>query len=50
MYMAFPRACALAETTWSPAERKDYEDFLNRWRVHAGRLEVLGVNYRSLDG
>jgi len=48
MYMAFPRACAMAETTWSPAARKDYEDFLARWHVHARRLEILGVNYRTV--
>ncbi len=48
MYMAFPRACAMAETTWSPAERKDWEDFLARWRTHARRLDVLGVRYRPV--
>ncbi|MHC4512137.1 MAG: beta-N-acetylhexosaminidase [Planctomycetota bacterium] len=48
MYMAFPRTCAMAETTWSPAAGKDYEDFLARWRIHARRLDVLGVNYRTV--
>ncbi len=43
-YMAFPRACALAEVAWTPAERKDYDDFLNRLATHLERLQALGVN------
>ena len=47
-YMAFPRLCALAEVTWSPAARKDYADFNARLRTHLARLDVIGVNYRPL--
>lgn len=45
-YMAFPRACALAEVAWSPAASRDWEDFRARLDVHLGRLDVLGVGYR----
>ena len=48
-YMYFPRACALAEVAWSPRERS-WEDFEQRLRLHTGRLDALGVNYRPLDG
>ena len=41
---------ALAEITWSPAELKDYPDFLRRLDWHLSRLDALGVNYRPLDG
>ena len=29
-YFAFPRAAALAEVVWTPAERKDFADFERR--------------------
>src|SRR5690606_8012740 len=29
-YMIYPRAAALAEVVWSPAEEKDYDNFLDR--------------------
>lgn len=48
-YMLFPRMFALAEITWSPAELKDYPDFLRRLDWHLSRLDALGVNYRPLD-
>jgi hexosaminidase len=43
-YMAFPRACALAEVLWLPREQKCYRDFLARLPVHRQRLTALGVN------
>lgn len=49
MYMAFPRACALAEVLWSPKERRNYRDFQARWQQHAHRLDHLGVNYRAVS-
>jgi hexosaminidase len=48
-YMAFPRACALAEVAWSPTSRKDYADFWQRLSSHAAILSRLGVNFRPLD-
>jgi hexosaminidase len=49
-YMAFPRACALAEVAWSPAEERDLSDFISRLRVQLRRLDSLGVGYRPLAG
>lgn len=48
-YMVFPRALALAEVLWSPADRRDLADFLARLEPHLRRLEVLGVGYRVPD-
>jgi len=44
-YMTYPRACALAEVVWTPAERKSYPHFLNRLREHSKRLEIMNVNF-----
>jgi len=44
-YMTYPRACALAETIWTPVNRKSYSQFLNRLREHSKRLELLNVNF-----
>ena len=44
-YMLYPRACALAETAWSPANKKSYAQFLNRMREHGNRLQMLNVNF-----
>ncbi|HEY6208162.1 MAG TPA: family 20 glycosylhydrolase, partial [Gemmatimonadales bacterium] len=43
-YMAFPRACALAEVLWTPREGRDHADFLARLAVHRRRLAILDVN------
>jgi hexosaminidase len=48
-YQAFPRLSALAEVVWTPADRKQYEDYLARLGVHQRRLEALDVNFRPLD-
>ncbi len=44
-YMAFPRAIAIAELTWTPKEKKNYEDFAGRLAKHFTRLDKLQVNY-----
>jgi hexosaminidase len=44
-YMAYPRAIALAEVTWSPKNRRDWEDFSSRIILHFQRLDALSVNY-----
>jgi hexosaminidase len=49
-YMAFPRACALAEVAWSPREGKDKADFLKRLETQEKRLDTHQVNYRKADG
>lgn len=48
-YMAFPRALALAEVTWSPARSRDFQDFARRLPWHLQRLDALGVAYRTPD-
>jgi hexosaminidase len=48
-YMAFPRLAALAEVAWTPAEIKDYPNFLARLSPHLLRLDALDVNYRPTD-
>ncbi len=45
-YMFWPRACALAEATWSSKESRNYDDFMRRLQIHAKRLDEMGVNYR----
>jgi len=47
-YMAFPRACALAEVAWTPQKDRDYDTFLKSLETHFQRLESLGVGYREL--
>lgn len=48
-YMAYPRACALAEVAWSRPE-KDRADFRRRLDAHLPRLDALRVNYRPPAG
>lgn len=43
-YMVYPRACALAEVVWSPKEKRDYLDFLQRMETHLQRLKNWNVN------
>jgi hexosaminidase len=45
-YMTFPRACALAEVTWSAKDARNWNDFMRRLRVHVRRLDAMNVNYR----
>ena len=45
-YMAFPRACALAEVVWSRPEGREYQEFLSRLAVHFDRFRARGVNAR----
>jgi len=45
-YMAYPRALALAELTWSPRSARDWVDFSGRLPAGLARLGALGVNYR----
>lgn len=46
-YMAYPRACAVAEVGWTPQSQRNYDEFLVRLTPHLKRLEALGVNYRA---
>ena len=44
-YMIWPRATALAEVLWTPADQKNYADFIRRLPTHFERLSTLQVNY-----
>lgn len=45
-YMAYPRALALAEVTWSPREVRGWDGFVARLPHALASLGALGVNYR----
>ncbi|MGO8699699.1 MAG: beta-N-acetylhexosaminidase [Limisphaerales bacterium] len=47
-YMTYPRACAMAEVTWSPKEARDWKSFDARLQTHLKRLDYVGVKYRPL--
>lgn len=47
-YMAFPRACALAELVWLPKEQKDYASFLERMKMQEKRFDAAGINYKEI--
>ncbi len=47
-YQAYPRLSAMAETGWTPKDRKDLKDFLRRLPGFLGRLDRLGVRYAPL--
>ncbi|WP_325530913.1 family 20 glycosylhydrolase [Chitinophaga sp.] len=44
-YMVYPRATALAEVLWSPADKRNYDNFLERLKIHLTRLDLKKVNY-----
>ena len=48
-YQATPRLCAMAETAWTPKERKDLASFRQRLAPFLQRLEALGVGYAPLE-
>lgn len=43
-YMAYPRAAALSEVVWSPAEKRNWNNFWGRLQTHFKRLEYRGVH------
>jgi hexosaminidase len=45
-YMAFPRACALAEVLWTVKAKRDFASFAGRLENQVSRLEARGVNVR----
>jgi len=45
-YMAYPRACALAQVLWTEDGREGAEAFAARLDAHQPRLDRLGVAYR----
>lgn len=43
-YMTYPRALAIAETVWSPKEKKNYNQFLARLENHFVYFDNQGLN------
>lgn len=39
----YPRACAMAEVLWTNSDRKDFENFQRRLKIHNNRLLVYGL-------
>jgi hexosaminidase len=48
-YMTYPRMFAISEIGWTPASKKDFEDFLARFEVQRKRYDKLGINYFKGD-
>lgn len=44
-YMTYPRALAIAETTWSPEAKKEWSNFVSRVENHFTRFDAAGINY-----
>jgi hexosaminidase len=44
-YLMFPRLVAVAEAGWTPADKRDYNDFLKRLQGEAKYYLLKGVNY-----
>ncbi|TAE50161.1 MAG: beta-N-acetylhexosaminidase [Bacteroidetes bacterium] len=43
-YMTYPRASAVAEVVWSPAEQRSWSGFSSRLPALLDRLHIIGVN------
>ena len=43
-FAAFPRLAAVAEVAWTPADRRDWADFLDRLPVQLARYRRRGLN------
>ena len=48
-YMLWPRAAAVAEIGWSPADSKNFDEFARRVRSNEDRLRGRGVRYRPFS-
>jgi hexosaminidase len=46
-YMTWPRGFAIAESVWSPKEKKNWNHFFNRVEQHFDRLNAAEVKYAS---
>lgn len=44
-YMTWPRGFAIAESVWSPKEKKDWKSFLSRTEQHFKRLDMAQTKY-----
>lgn len=46
-YMLWPRGLAVAESIWSPASKKDWNDFVSRVESEFERMDVAGIKYST---
>lgn len=44
-YMIWPRGFAIAESLWSPKEKKDWRNFSSKVEQHFGRFDVAEIKY-----
>ncbi len=44
-HAVFPRIAALAETAWSPVQKKDWESFVVRLPAQLQRYQAMGIGY-----
>ena len=44
-YLLWPRAMSVAESVWSPKERKDWPGFVKRVEYHFQRLDIARIKY-----
>ena len=44
-YMLWPRALAVAETVWSPKEKKNWNDFTDRVELQFERMDMAQIRY-----
>jgi len=44
-YMTYPRALAIAESVWSPKEKKDWKHFFSKVEDHFKRLDEAEIKY-----
>ena len=44
-YLLWPRAMSVAESVWSPKERKDWPGFVKRVEHHFQRLDIARIKY-----
>lgn len=44
-YMTWPRAFAVAESVWSPKEKKNWDAFMPRVEAHMKRFDVADIKY-----
>ena len=48
-YQTYPRLTAMAETGWTPKDKKNFKDFRRRLEILLRRLDILGVRYAPLS-
>lgn len=44
-YMLWPRGLAIAESVWSPKEKKHWDHFIPKVEAHFNRLDAAGIKY-----